>query len=263
MPELETELMGGDWVDLLKGKLASDEYLNLQNIPNTNILSAIVLVLACGKTRARAHLANLRNEYGIMPEINEDGERRCCFISDKGKRCVHYAKIPVCEKHTEYAMTYSNFLQSPGLRKSYESLLKDPQRMQLDAEQAVMRLMLTEVLKKIDEGSVPLELVSGITVLCEKISQVTERAAKISAITPEMVEKMLDQVVVILEKYVPPDKLSAAADEIDNIKPRQIISNIEYVPGDKIVHNGEEKDIKIKKMEAVIEKLIETQMNMG
>jgi hypothetical protein len=73
---------------------------------------------------------------------------------------------------------------------------------------------------------------------------------------------MLEQVVVVMEKYVPPDQLAAAAAEIENIKPTQVVSNIEYVPGDKLVEKGTEKDIRLKKMEDLAEKLIQIQANM-
>ena len=130
---------------------------------------------------------------------------------------------------------FGNVFKNQQLRDLYHQLHTSPSRGQLDAEQAVMRMMLAQMLERLDTTKgIPLDFIAQVTVMCEKISGVTEKMAKLNVITPEQVDRLLEQITTIFVKYVPEESLDGALEEIKALKIGGKIANIEYEPGDRV-----------------------------
>jgi seryl-tRNA synthetase len=149
----------------------------------------------------------------------------------------------------------SNFFRSEELRDSYDKLMNMPQRMQLDSEQAMMRLMLMQLVKKIDsKKDVPIDLIAAITTMCEKISSITEKMSKMNEITPETIDRILNAVVDILVDYVPADKLEEATDKVQMLTQTKRVCSIPFEPGDTLkLVNGKSELITAEREEAILE----------
>jgi hypothetical protein len=112
--------------------------------------------------------------------------------------------------------------------------------MQLKNEQALMRVLITELVQKMGKpGDVPIELIGGLTTMIDKLTNMTEKMAKMNEITPESVEALLDKVVDILCKFVPPEKLQEASTEVAKLSIVKIESTEEYEDGTMLEYAGE------------------------
>lgn len=227
--KLATSLLYGDWIDCLGDLLRPDEKAILANMPQVEIASLPLLEAAIGVRRAR----ELLKQAEILPEIDKNGHRRCVYEKN-GKRCTRYAPIPVCDKHFERASMLSAHFKSKTLRDEYNKLLNSPYKMHLDSELSMMRLMLGVLVGKLNDGAVTFEHIVAVTTMCEKISGVVDKMAKMNAITPETIDKMMANVVDVLALHVPPDKLPLIAAEITKLSPKVNACDITYEPGQQL-----------------------------
>lgn len=226
-----TKLQSNDWYAALGDKLSKVEQLLLLTQPDTEILSAISLEMACGKKAAKT----LISEAGIHPEIDFDGMRRCIYMSTTGVRCCGYGELPICKKHERAAMSNLMNFKSEKLRHRYERELKNPRKMQLGSELAMMRTMLGAMVDKLtDSGEIPLEYIGAITSMCEKISGVVDKMSKMNTITPEHIDNILNKTVEIIARFVPADKMVEIADEIAKLDPTKMDSDIQFMPGETL-----------------------------
>ena len=221
---------------LLHLGLTADEIKTLRGLPRTKLSSMIPLVVATGKKKAE-YISEL---LPTQPEIDINGNRRCVFLHSSGSRCEAYGgkDLPVCKKHSHAAASLGSYFESPKLREIYNAHVNSPDRLKSDGEIALMRTMLSTMLSKLDEGTMNMELIGAVSVLAEKITTVVERMSKLSAITPEDLQKLMRKMVDVASEFIPPDKLEAFAkkvDEIDlNTTPTRMRSGIRFEPGDVI-----------------------------
>jgi hypothetical protein len=242
---IETTLEGRHWADVLENLVDKEEYLALLNCRSSKLLSIHSLIECVGKGKARTY-EKLANEAGVFAEIGRDGARRCVYVKE-GKRCKAYVKGIMCVEHYEEVSMFTRFFQSQEFRQRFEAFKNSPQRMQLNDEQALMRVLITELVSKMGKpGDVPIELIGGLTTMIDKLSVMTDKMAKMNEITPEAVENLLDKVVDILVKFVPQEKLEEASKEVSKLKITKIESTLAYDPGANIEYAGEEVKIKVK-----------------
>lgn len=155
-----------------------------------------------------------------------------------------------------------NFFRNAKLRETYEHMLTSPHKMQLDSELAMMRLMLAELVKKLDHNEVPFELIVSTTTMCEKIGNMVEKMSKVSALTPEAVDRMFEAVINIIAEHVPAEKLSTIADQIQKVQDTQSkVCNIPYEPGNVV--NGKRITSEMDLSNPQIIALLETAKRMG
>jgi hypothetical protein len=130
----------------------------------------------------------------------------------------------------------SNVFKNKKLQDTYDALMTNPTRMQLDSEQAIMRLMLAQVLERLDaDRGIPMDMIAAVTTMCEKITGVTEKIAKLNEVTPETINRLLDGVADILVKYVPQEHIEAATNEVGALTNIGKQCNIPYDNGDKVL----------------------------
>jgi hypothetical protein len=246
-----TELQGGNWKEIITENrdLVTDlEYIGIVQVCNGNnpeLLSAIQLGVAVGNVRANELMWNIYERTGVLPEVDYKGRRRCVAINKYNQRCTTYSNSLTCKKHLKKVNMYTNLFSDPSLQERYEAILRSPTKIQLDAEQAMMRLMLSEIVMKVNTGQIPIDLIAQVTILCEKISQITEKMSKMNEITPETIEKIFSGVTDIIAKYVPAQYLETVASEIEKLQPKtRPVENIPFTPGDTIKIRGE--DVKIR-----------------
>jgi hypothetical protein len=227
---IATRLEGRHWVDVLDGYIDPDTYKTLLSIRSTKVLSLLALIEVIGKRKAR-EFEKYANEQGIFAEIGEGGVRRCVYVKG-GKRCKCYNKGIMCIDHYEEVRMFTKFFQSVEFRQRFEAFKRSPQSMQLKNEQALMRVLITELVQKMGKpGDVPIELIGGLTTMIDKLTNMTEKMAKMNEITPESVENLLDKVVDILCKFVPAEKLQEASAEVAKLSIVKIEPEEEYDEG--------------------------------
>lgn len=216
--------------------LSSDEVSLLRSMPPTRLSSMIPVVLATGKKKAE-HIQEL---LSFAPEIDTDGSRRCVYVDAHGCRCDSYGdkNTPVCRKHAHKAQSLGSYFQSPSLRQTYDSFMSSPDKMKADGELALMRTMLATLLGKLNDDNINIEIIAGVTTMCEKITQAVDRITKLERITPEHLQNLMKKMVDIAAEFVPPDKLSEFATKIEAINLNnsdvQLRSDIRYLPGEVI-----------------------------
>lgn len=247
-----TELQGGNWRDIISENrdLVTDlEYIAIVQICNGNnpeLLSGIQLASVVGNVRAKELIHTIYNRTGVLPEIGVNSNRRCVAIDKTGKRCTTYSDTLTCKRHLKKVNMFTNLFSDPSLKERYEAILRSPSKIQLDAEQAMMRLMLSEIVTKLSTGQIPIDLIAQVTILCEKISQITEKMSKMNEITPETIDKIFEGVTEIVAKYVPAAHLEAVASEIEKLQPKlKPVENIPFTPGDTIKIRGEDTKIRL------------------
>jgi hypothetical protein len=235
MAGFRTELLGlpdGRWDLLIPNTyLTVKEILSLRKAPPppNGLRSATHLAAIIGAKRARTILSTAK----IKCEIDEHGNRACVW---NGCNKFSTNGTPLCDAHWGDGAMLGNAFRNPKLKDLYHKLAASPVRGQLDNEQAVMRVMLAQLLERIDEhDSPPMDLIAQITILCEKIANTTERMSKLNVITPEQIERVLDSVCTIMMKYVPQESIAPAISEVKNLTVTNAKTcDIPYVPGDSI-----------------------------
>lgn len=228
---ITAKLQNSDWYSALGNQLSKTEQLGLLTIPDSEILSAISLEAVCGKYRAKELIAH----SGVWPEIDFDGMRLCMHCSTDGVRCTNYNDQPICKRHEKSAMNSVINFKSVKLRDRYQKELRNPRKLQLGGELAMMRTMLSLMVDKVgDNDQLPLEYIGAITQMCEKISGVVDKMHKMSTITPEHIDNILTKAVDIISRFVPADKLEAIALEIEALDPSKIEADSPFMPGDTL-----------------------------
>lgn len=239
---IATRLEGRHWVDVLDGDIEPQEYNLLLCAKTTKMLNINVLIGVVGKTKAR-ELEKRANERGVFAEIGRDGARRCVYIKE-GKRCKCYNKGIMCTEHYQEVSMFTKFFQSVEFRQRFEAFKRSPHSMQLKNEQALMRVLITELVSKMGKpGDVPIELIGGLTTMIDKLTNMTEKMAKMNEITPESVETLLDKVVDILIKFVPTEKIQEASAEVSKLSIVKVEAEEEYEEGTNIEYAGEKLKI--------------------
>ena len=264
MASIATQLEGTQLSDLsdeyLKDvcRLRQDEIDYIRSLPAQQLSTLIPLVLALGKKKKAAEVAAM---LPFIAEVNENGCRRCVMITD-GERCVHYGDkdVPICKKHYKDAKMLGNHFGSPMLRETYKRFYEDPNKLRCDAELTLMRTMLASLLQRITDDNLNIEVIAGVTSMCEKITMVVERMGKIEKITPEHLNLLMQQMTEVASKYIPADKLEDFANDIEKIsvEPNKITQLIPYEPGNSVEVDGKQVIIDIQKRA-----LVETAARMG
>jgi hypothetical protein len=261
--ELETVLDGtqlSDFTDeYLKEtcKLTSEQIAYIRGVPRQQLSTLIPLLKAVGKQRVPEVVESLP----FIAEINERGHRRCVMKID-GVRCEKYGDkdVPVCKEHYKDAKMLGNHFGSPILRETYKRFYEDPNKMRCDSELTLMRTMLASLLQRITDDNLNIELIAGVTSMCDKITSVVERMGKIEKLTPEHINILMQQMTEVAAKYIPADKLEAFAVDIEKIsvEPNKLTQRIPYQPGAEVEVNGKPVEITVQKRA-----LVETAVRMG
>jgi len=261
---LATELNGDQLPDL------SDEALRqcglspqkirfIRSLPVQQLSTLIPLVMAIGKEAARDVV-----DSGVLPftaEIDINGHRRCAYERN-GKRCTKYGTtdIPICNNHMEKAKMLSSHFGSPKLRETFDRFNNDPNKMSCTAELSLMRTMLATLLSKINDDNINIEIMAGVTAMCDKITVVVERLSKLEKVTPEHLNLVMKAMTDVAVQFISPEKLEdfAACVERISIEPNTLVQKSLYEPGQSITVNGKESVISIQKRA-----LLETAERMG
>lgn len=263
MASIATHLEGTQLSDLsdeyLKEtcRLTQDEIDYIRKMPAQQLSTLIPLVMMIGKKAAALAAPKLP----FIPEINERGCRRCVMITDH-ERCRRYGDkdVPVCKEHYKDAKMLGNHFGSPMLRETYKRFYEDPNKMRCDSELTLMRTMLASLLQRINDDNLNIELIAGVTTMCDKITTVVERMGKIEKITPEHLNLLMQQMTEVAAKYIPADKLEQFAEDIEKIsvEPNKLTQRIPYEPGAEIEVNGKTVVVDMQKRA-----LVETAARMG
>ncbi len=232
-----TTLEGCEWQDVLAEHLSPAEKARLRGVPRQKLLSGVVLMHAAKAKRRYKELLQLA--LPIRPEIDADGKRRCIFVEDNGERCCTYSSHGLCRNHMAHAASFSKHFKSQRLKDQYSALMSDPRRMQLTGEQAMLRLLLTQLLEKFDGDAIPMHIIEAGTVLCKEIAAMTTTISKLNQLTPEAVDAVLAKVVDIMADYVPPEKLEEAAKRVQALTMIDPMPVEPVLPGNLIEINGE------------------------
>lgn len=228
--------------------VTSEQLLKIKKLPKLEISSMIPLVMALGKTRAKQTAKLLPMKF----EMNAEGERRCVYVDDEGKRCEKYGtkNIPVCVKHLERVTMIGHFFKSPKLREMYQRFASDKEKMSCDGELAMMRTMLATLLEKMDEDNVNIEVIGAVTAMCDKITVVVDRMAKLEKITPEQLNILMQRMVAISANYIPADKLEDFAKEVEvlSVSGAAPVMEGRFLPGESVeTSDGATHTITVKK----------------
>lgn len=241
-PLIATLLEGRHWADVLENIVSNEEYITLLSCRSSKLLSIHSLIGNVGNVKAKKY-EKLANEVGVFAEIGRDDTRRCVYVKDN-KRCKHYVKGIMCIEHYEEVGMFTSFFQSVEFKQRFEAFRNSPAKMHLDNEQALMRVLITELVSKMGKpGDVPIELIGGMTTMIDKLTNMTEKMAKMNEITPEAVENLLDKVVDILIKFVPKEALAEASAEVAKLSIVKIEPKLDFTGGTNIEYAGE--DVKI------------------
>lgn len=240
---LATELMADRWENLLCGWVTPEECTKLKGMPSYAITSGLHLVAAVGIERARLLITKCIEDK-VFPEMDHKGYRRCVWVGKD--RCETYSKKVVCKKHMAHAVTTApGVFKSPLLSEAFKHYSTSPSKMTLDNELALQRTMLYALTNKVNSDDVPMDMIGAITALCDKIGSSVERMSKLNVITPEVVDRMLVQVVNIMSEYVPAQNLEEASKKILQINVLEPIANIPYEPGDEV--KAKDMEFKLKR----------------
>lgn len=233
---LELLLEDRTWIEVAGHLLRPDEINRLNQLPKTTLLSSVILFSALTPRRAEAIIKQCYPTY--IPEINQRGDRRCVFIHNRGERCLSYNTDNggiVCKDHFERAYMISSLFKSPMLKEAFNHYLSSNEKLSLDNEIAMQRTMLHVLVERMDDGNLSLQDIAAVTALCDKISAVVERSAKLHQLTPESVNKLLSTVVDILTEFVPADKLTEVAAKLESVNPLKKMASIPYEPSNEVM----------------------------
>ena len=149
-----------------------------------------------------------------MPEISLSGHRRCVYVSDDTIRCREYTLNGMCGNHMSTVANFTKHFKSQKLRDQFSTFMNDPHKMRLTGELSLLRVMLVQMISRSETDIMPIQHIEAITVLCEKIMNMSVNMNKLNQLTPEVVDNILNKAVDVLAKYLPPDRLLEAAKEI-------------------------------------------------
>lgn len=223
-----------------------DEILGYEtNAVQTQLVSFHSLAEALGsKKRARSEI----KANDIHPEINEDGHRRCVALVD-GVRCCTYSSGPLCLPHhiklRPKAMSYGNFFKDKTIAEEFRRFRNDKHRQSLEPEQALLRTMLAQMLKRIsDSKDLSLDMISQVSVMCKEISALSQKMSAINEVTPDQIELLLSKVVEVMAEFVPADRLEAANTKLQELTTIASQSDIPYEPDTQITIEGKAEIIR-------------------
>jgi len=207
-----TILEGRKWEDLLSKVLTIEEKQRLRSGPTSTVLSAIQLHTA---TRNKARTAQLLKKLSpVLPEISLSGHRRCVYVNNDTVRCREYTLNGMCGSHMSTVANFTKHFKSQKLKDQFVTFMNDPHKMRLTGELSLLRVMLVQMISRSETDILPIQHIEAITVLCEKIMNMSVNMNKLNQLTPEVVDNILNKAVDVLAKYLPPDRLIEAAKEI-------------------------------------------------
>ena len=240
-----TQLQGGAWAEVLANHINVEEKHKLHNLPATTLLSAIVLEAALGKRRTQQLLKKIEP---LLPEINLDAKRRCMFIERSGVRCRRYTAGGICMNHAIKTASYTDHFKSASIRDAFTKFKKDPRRLALDPELAMLRLMMVQVVNLTtnpNNGQMGMQGIQAATVLADKIRSMVESISAISKLTPEYVDNVLNKVIEIMAEYLPADKLEEAARKVQALTLLEPEPDTPIDEGTQISIEGEVHEVEV------------------
>ncbi len=126
------------------------------------------------------------------------------------------------------AVSFTKHFKSQKLRDQFQEFVNDPHKMRLTGEMALLRVMLVQMISRTESDTLPIQHIEAITVLAEKVMGMANTISKMNQLTPEVVDNILNKAIEVLAKYLPPDRLVEAAQEI------QALSNTDPKPVEPI-----------------------------
>lgn len=262
-PSLTTQLDGTQMSDLTDAQLFNagldpDQIKYLRSLPSGDLSSMIPLVLSIGDRKA----SQIQDKLPFVPEIDHRGHRRCVYVNRDGNRCGRYgdADIPICSRHTGKAMMLGTHFKSKMLRDTFQGFYNDPQKLNCFSELALMRTMLAAILQRVSDENANMEVIGGITAMCDKITVVVERISKLEKVTPEHLNALMKALTEVAIKYIPAEQVESFADEVEkiSIEPDALIQVKPYMPGEEVEVNGRKEIVTTQKRA-----LLETAERMG
>ncbi len=246
--KLCTQLQGGTWQTYLHAELTPKEVGRLNAMPPLKLLNAVQLKQAVGANRVQKLLNRVKP---ILPEIDLNGNRRCIYIKEDGVRCQGYNEPGMCKEHMSKVTTITPHFRNQTLQQQYDKYLRDPKKMHLDRELAMLRLMMQKLMDSITGENIPVMTIQHMTVLTRDIKAMVEACTKMNQLTPETVDNILGEVVKILAKFVPADKLEDAAAELEKLTMSDPISEVPLDPGTLIEVDGQVQEIEVEDPKAI------------
>lgn len=146
-----------------------------------------------------------RRDAVLIPEIGHTGCWRCRHVYSDGLRCLRYASIDkgiLCEAHLNYwkgvgMKTGGYEIQDPSFSALVEKHRTDPNIRSVDNEVAIMRSMLSLLLRKINDQTASDDPAIMSAVLTTS-KMVTEACEKMVAIEAKLTAKMsIEQLSVV------------------------------------------------------------------
>jgi hypothetical protein len=136
----------------------------------------------------------------------------------------------------------------------------DPQKLNCFSELALMRTMLASLLQRVSDENANMEVIGGITAMCDKITVVVERISKLEKVTPEHLNALMKALTEVAIKFIPAEQVESFADEVEkiSIEPDALIQVKPYVPGEEVEVNGRKEIVTTQKRA-----LLETAERMG
>jgi hypothetical protein len=245
MESICTKLQGGTWLDVLEKHLSWPEVMALKSIPQSTLLNAAQLKVALGKDRATQLL---KLALPILPEISIEGKRRCVYVDAFGVRCRNYSEGGCCMSHAVKVTSMSSHFKSKDIRDAYDKFKKDPRRLSLDGELAILRLLMTQVINLCTNsanGQMGMQGIQAATVLADKIRSMIETISSISKLTPEYVDNLLNKVIEASTDYIEPHKLNEFAKRVQALMLLEPEPDQPIEVGTVMEVNGEEKVVEV------------------
>ena len=225
-----TILEGRSWVEILGGLLQHREIDKLNALPRSKVLNAVQLEQAVGKTRA----SHLLRRTTILPEIAQNGKKRCIYVYDNTLRCRQYTDEGMCGCHMSAVENFTKHFKSRKIKDQFLTFVNDPQKMRLTGEMAMLRVMIVQMIGRVQGDDMPIQTIQAVTVLCEKVMNMATTISKMNQLTPEVVDNILNKTIEIMSKYLPPDRLVEAAKEISLLATVDPSANSPIEPGQMI-----------------------------
>lgn len=162
--------------------------------------------------------ATRTSPFGIIPEISNNGARRCVYVAPNGRRCRSYTHHGVlCRTHVRFTNVLKGYLMTHGgeyggmfknetLQEMYQSFLSSDAR-DITSEIAVMRTMLASLLKQLpQEGEkLPVEVLNYVVKLTTQVTSSIEKYDRMQQrlgllVTPEQLNRLLFQMLSIIKE---------------------------------------------------------------
>jgi hypothetical protein len=240
------KLQGGTWQEILSEHLTPLEKLELRNSPQSTLLSAIQLQTILGAKRTQ-HLVSIALSLNILVEIDVDGKRRCMFVEDE-RRCKNYSSGGICMNHAVKVQNYSNHFKSQHIRDAHEKFRKDPRRLSLDGDLAILRVLLTQTINLTTNaatGQMGLQGIQTSTVLVDKIRAMVESISSISKLTPEYVDNLLNKVIEAATEFIDPTRLEEFAARVQSLMLLEPEPDVPIEEGTEIEIDGEKHTVEV------------------